>query len=141
LIGRTQANGKADFPAVNAIQAQYKLTPLGAWGKAYKPPTDAPTDASVDMKASPVDAVAAMDAQTFFSRLAKLMKGNPPTAADAGTVTKLVSIGVTPGQPFDVNKNGADAAKAIADGVEDGKKRVIELGHNPGNMKMVNGWS
>jgi hypothetical protein len=37
VIGRTQANGKADFPAVNAIQAQYKLTPLSEWGKPYTP--------------------------------------------------------------------------------------------------------
>jgi len=28
----------------------------------------------------------------------------------------------------------------IPDGVDDGKKRVIELGHDPGNGKLVNGW-
>jgi hypothetical protein len=140
IIGRTQANGKADFPAVNAIQAQYKLTPLSAWGKPYTPPANVPTDPNVDMKMAPVDAVAAMDAPTFFSRLAMLMQNNPPAAADGPTVTKLASIGVVPGQAFDINKNGPDAAKAIADGVEDGKKKVIELGHSPGNARTVNGW-
>jgi hypothetical protein len=30
LIGRTQTNGKDDFEAVNAIQDQYRLTPLSA---------------------------------------------------------------------------------------------------------------
>lgn len=43
-------------------------------------------------------------------------------------------------QPFDLNKSGGDVAKAIIDGVEDGEKRVAELGHSPGNAKMVNGW-
>ena len=38
LLGRTQTNGPADFPAVHAIQEQYRLTPLGAWGKPLPPP-------------------------------------------------------------------------------------------------------
>jgi hypothetical protein len=140
LAGRTQANGKADFAAVNALQAQYKLTPLSAWSKPYTPPADVPTDANVDMKTPPVEAVAATDAPAFFSRLAMLMKDNPPSPADGPMVAKLASIGVVPGQPFDINKNGADTAKAISDGVEGGKKKVIELGHNPGGAKVVNGW-
>jgi hypothetical protein len=140
IIGRTQANGKADFAAVNAIQAQYKLTPLSAWGKPYTAPADVPTDPKIDMKMAPVEAVAAMDASTFFNRLAMLMKDNPPAAADSPMVAKLASIGIVPGQPFDLNKNGADTAKAISDGFEDGKKRVVELSHNPGNSKPENGW-
>ncbi len=55
-------------------------------------------------------------------------------------VAKMASIGVVPGQPFDLNKNGSDAAKAISDGVDDGKKRAVELGQNPGIAKVVNGW-
>ncbi|HEY7095651.1 MAG TPA: DUF1254 domain-containing protein [Terriglobales bacterium] len=140
LAGRTQANGKADFSAVNAIQAQYKLTALSAWVKPYTPPADVATDPKVDMKTPPVDAVAAMDAATFLNRLALLMKNNPPAAEDGPMVAKLASIGVVSGQPFDLNKNGSDAAKAIAEGVEDGKKKVVELGHNPGNANIVNGW-
>jgi hypothetical protein len=37
VLGQTQANGPDDFAAVNAIQADYKLTPLSAWGKPYTP--------------------------------------------------------------------------------------------------------
>jgi hypothetical protein len=32
ILGQAQANGPTDFAAVNAIQAEYKLTPLSAWG-------------------------------------------------------------------------------------------------------------
>ena len=55
-------------------------------------------------------------------------------------VAKMASIGVVPGQSFDLNKNGSDAAKAISDGVDDGKKRALELGQNPGLGKVENGW-
>jgi hypothetical protein len=45
ILGRTYANGSdADYRAVNALQAQYTITPLSAWGKPYTP------------KAPPVDA-------------------------------------------------------------------------------------
>ncbi len=135
IIGRTQTNGKADFAAVNALQAQYKLTPLSAWGKPYTPPADVPTDPKIDMKTRPVDTVAAMDASTFFNRLAMLMKDNPPAAADAPMLAKLASIGVVPGEPFDVIKH-----PGVRDGLDDGKNRVIELGRDPGLGKFVNGW-
>jgi hypothetical protein len=140
VIGRTQTNGKADYAAVHAIQDGFKLTPLSEWGKAYTPPKDVRVDPKVDMKTPPVELVASMDAATFFNRLAMLMKNNPPAAADGPMVAKLASIGIVPGQPFDLNKNGSDAGKVISDGVDDGKKRVLELGPNPGIGKSENGW-
>jgi hypothetical protein len=140
IIGRTQANCKADFPAVHALQAQYKMTPLSQWGKRYVPPTDVPTDPNVDMNTPPVEKVASMDAMTFFGRLALLMKNNSPAVADAPMVAKLAGMGIIPGKPFDLNKKGRDAAKAIVEGLEDGKKRVVEFGRNPGNATMRNEW-
>ena len=36
ILGRTYADGTdKDYEAVNALQAQYKITPLSAWGKPY----------------------------------------------------------------------------------------------------------
>ena len=37
VLGQTQVNGPDDFAAVNALQADYKLTPLSAWGTPYTP--------------------------------------------------------------------------------------------------------
>jgi hypothetical protein len=47
--------------------------------------------------------------------LAKLMKDNPPTKADAPMVAKLAQLGVVPGQPFDISKLGpaADSLKTV----------------------------
>src|SRR5579872_3509556 len=36
ILGRTYADGtEQDYDAVNALQAQYKITPLAKWGKPY----------------------------------------------------------------------------------------------------------
>ncbi len=78
IAGQTQANGTDDFAAVNALQAQYKLTPLTAWGQRYAPPARVPVNPSVNTKVTPPNQVAAMDAGTFFNRLAMAMKDNPP---------------------------------------------------------------
>jgi hypothetical protein len=49
------ANGPDDSTAVQAIQTDYKLTPLSAWGKPYTPPPDVPVDSKVDVKTTPPD--------------------------------------------------------------------------------------
>ena len=43
--GQMQANGPQDYGAVNALQKQYKLTPLSSWGTTYAPPAEVPVAA------------------------------------------------------------------------------------------------
>ena len=111
--GQMQANGAQDYAVVNALQKQYKLTPLSAWGKPYSPPTEVPVAAGVDTKTSPLEQVKQMDANAFFGRLAQLMKDNPPATADAQMIEKLKKIGIEPGKPFDVDKLDPDIAKGV----------------------------
>jgi hypothetical protein len=54
-------------------------------------------DPKVDMKMSPLDLVATMDAAAFFNRLTMLMKDNPPAAADEPMLAKMASLGIVPG--------------------------------------------
>ena len=79
--GQMQANGPQEYAAVNALQKQYKLTPLSAWGHPYTPPAEVPVTAGVDTKTPPAEQVQKMDAGAFFGRLARLMKDNPPAPA------------------------------------------------------------
>ncbi len=48
--GQMQADGPQDYAAVNALQKQYKLTPLSVWGRQYIPPAEVPVAAGVDTK-------------------------------------------------------------------------------------------
>ena len=137
ILGQTQVNGPSDFAYVNAIQANYKLTPLSQWGKPYTPPTNVPVDKSVDLSKIPPDQVAAMDAGTFFNRLAMVMKDNPPAVEDAEALRRLKDIGVEPGKPFDISK----VSPAIARGLERAMKEApVKLQQGILKMKTVNGW-
>jgi hypothetical protein len=139
LIGRTQTNGASDYAAVRAIQDQYKLTPLSAWGKPYSPPADAPVAAGVDAKTPPVERVAAMDAATFFGRLNALMKDNPPAAADAPALARFAKIGVAPGKPFDPRSMDPNVARGVERSVEAGQLEIIGEAKKP-HGQQINGW-
>ncbi len=136
-LGQTQANGPDDFAAVNAIQAGYKLTPLSAWGRPYTPPIKVPVDSNVDVKATPPDQVARMDAGTFFNRVAMTMKDNPPYAEDSRALARLKRLGIEPGQPFDIGK----VDRGIAAGLNKAVKEVqIKMAEEIIKLKNVNGW-
>ena len=115
VLGRTYSTGTpADYAAVNAIQAQYKLTPLSAWGKPYTPPPGV-VNPAWDTKDPVRDQVDSMDGATYFRLLAELMKTNPPAAADAPMVATMAKIGIVPGQDFDPAKlNQAQSAAVQA---------------------------
>jgi len=101
--GQMQANGAKDYAEVNALQKQYKLTP----------PAQVPVAAGVDTKTSTLDQIQKMDAAAYFGRLSRLMKDNPPSAADAPTVEKLKSLGLAPGKDFDLNTLSSGQARAL----------------------------
>ncbi|HEY7404895.1 MAG TPA: DUF1254 domain-containing protein [Candidatus Angelobacter sp.] len=139
LLGRTQTNGKRDYPAVNAIQDQYKLTPLNSFGKHYTPPDDVPVNADADRQTPPVELVSRLDATSFFSRLNALMKNNPPAPADAGALRRFAAIGVGPGLPFSLRTLDPSTAKQVANSVAAAQDRIIAEAKKPhGDLR--NGW-
>jgi hypothetical protein len=113
LLGRIYCTGTPeDYAAVHKLQDECKLMPLSAYGKPYTPP-EGKVDPSIDMKTAVRDQVNRMDAVTYFTLLAQLMKTNPPSSADAPALTKYAKIGLVPGKDFDASKLRADFAKRI----------------------------
>ena len=86
IVGRTQLNGPLDVPAVTALQANYTLTPLSAWGTNYTPPTNVPVAPGANTTAPPSAQVVNMTPATFYGRKATLMEANPPSTADKPVV-------------------------------------------------------
>ncbi|MEJ8858205.1 DUF1254 domain-containing protein [Variovorax robiniae] len=139
IMGRTQTNGVADFANVHKIQDGFKLTPLSRWGKPEVKPAPTPVDASIDPKTPPLVQVGKLDGVTLLTRLAELMKKNPPHASDYPTLMRAAAIGLDPGKSFDASKLDPETVAAINAGAQDAKERMMKRLRNFGPR--VNGWS
>jgi hypothetical protein len=139
LLGRIYCTGTSeDYAAVHALQDQYKLVPLSAYGQAAYTPPPGRVDPSIDMKTAVREQVNRMDAVAYFTLLAQLMKTNPPSAADAPALAKFARIGLVPGQDFDASRLKADFAKRIPEIAVD--RIMIQFKINK-DVKDVNGWA
>jgi hypothetical protein len=137
LLGRIYCTGTPeDYAEVHKLQDEFKLVPLSSYGKPYTPPAGT-VDASLDMKTAVREQVNRMDAAAYFTLLCKLMKDNPPAAADAPQLAKFASIGIVPGKDFDPSKLKADFVKRVPEIAND--RIMLQFKINK-NMKDENGW-
>jgi hypothetical protein len=138
LLGRIYCTGTPeDYAEVHKLQDEFKLVPLSSYGKPYTPPAGT-VDPSIDMKTAVREQVNRMDAVTYFTLLCKLMKDNPPAAADAPQLAKFASIGIVPGQDFDATKLKADFLKRVP---EVGFDRIMLQFKINKDIKDESGWA
>src|SRR5262249_37969379 len=141
ILGRTYADGtNQDYEAVNKLQAQYKITPLSAWGKPYTPVAP-PVNPSpgFSMADKPEAGYLAMGTAGYFDLMAKLMGGAaPPAAADAPILARIARIGIVPGQSFDVIKLDTSIQAALSDIPESALRKIEANKESLGGI--VNGW-
>jgi hypothetical protein len=142
MIGRTYANGtEEDYKEVNALQEQYKVVPLSAFGKPYKyvaPPVD--KNPGYSMTDKPQDVILGFDTAKYFDMMAKLMgDAAPPAPEDAAIVARMAKIGLVPGQPFDMSKLDKDVQAALKDLPKTTLEKISAL-QKKGGGKIENGW-
>jgi len=113
IIGRTQTNGPADYPAVHVVQDGFEVCPLSQWGQTPTPPTVV-IDPAIDMRTPPLKQIRAMTGGDFFALGAELMKLHPPHLTDWSTVRRMRALGVVPGESFDPTSVPGAVATAIA---------------------------
>jgi hypothetical protein len=138
IIGRTKTDGPADYPAVHAIQAGFKITPLSGWGKPAVP-VKADIDPSVDIKTPPKVQVDTMKGEAFFTYAAELLKLHPPHVTDQPIIARMKRIGIESGKTFDA----ANLAPEIRKAIEDAPAAALDLmkWKVPSLARVVNGWS
>jgi hypothetical protein len=138
LLGRIYCTGTpADYAAVHALQDKFSLVPLSSYGKTYTPVPGA-VDASFDMKTAIRDQVDALSVNDYFNYLARLMKTNPPTAADSPMLEKMKAIGIEPGKDFDPSKLGAFDKEVIKTVPKVAQVKIMEYFKKA--AEPVNGW-
>lgn len=141
ILGRTYADGtEQDYKAVNALQAQYKITPLSAWGKPYTPvapPVD--PNPGFSMTDKPQTVILAMGTEGYFNLMARLMGGAaPPAAADAPMLERMAKIGIVPGKPFEMSKLDSSVQAALKDIPQTALKKIEANKQSLGAI--VDGW-
>lgn len=138
ILGRTYCTGTPeDYKACRAVMDKYDLRPLSAYGKGYTP-APGKVDPSIDAKAAVREQVNKLDAVAYFSLLAKLMKDNPPAAADAPLVAKLAKLGIEAGKPFEAAKLDPAVAKGIAKAPKVAFEKILAHFKDAGTLQ--NGW-
>ena len=141
ILGRTYADGTdQDYAAVNALQAQYKIVPLSAYGKPYAyQASPVNPNPGFSMTDKPQSVILDMDTSTYFNMMARLMGGTaPPAREDAPMLARMAKIGLVPGQQFDLSKLQPTVQAALKDL---GKEALHRIEANQNGMGvMVNGW-
>jgi hypothetical protein len=139
ILGRIYCTGTPDdYAKVHALQDKFSVVPLSSYGKPYTPAPGA-VDANFDMKTGIRDQVDAMSVNDYFNYLARLMKTNPPAAADAPIVEKMKAIGLDPGKDFDPSKLGAFDKEVIKTVPKVAQVKIMEYFKQA--AEPVNGWT
>lgn len=132
IIGRTQTNGPADYPAVHQVQDGYRITPLGQTPQHV-------IDPDCDTTTEPLRVVNGMAALDFFAYAAELLTINPPHATDFSVLARIAHLGIAAGKPFDATRftaeQRADIEAGWAAALHDMRTSRPTLGTT------VNGWS
>jgi hypothetical protein len=131
ILGRTLLRGPDDLPAIRAVMAQYKLTPLSFWSK---PGETAPESYDVlkpfDRKTDPLADWKTMNAT---------MAANPPPSRHALLLNQFVQIGIGPG--LDVDKLDEATKRGLARAAIDGRNLLDAAIRQGARQKNVNGWN
>lgn len=129
IFGRTLITGAADLPAVQALQRQYRLTPLAQWGKpAQNQPENRAVWQPFDEKTDPL---------AHWKTMNRAMAENPPDARHAVLLKQFSDIGVGPG--LDVDKLDPATRRGLVRAAREGWRLMQAAATGGHHMKTVGG--
>lgn len=133
ILGRTVVNGVEDLPNVHAIQAGYKLTPLGYWGM---PVDQIPLSRNV-YKPS-LSLAGGDDPLGAWKTLNAMLAENPPPAHHAILLKQFAEIGIGPG--LDVEQQPQVVKEALQRAAAKGMLMLRQQFMSGVWATIVNGW-
>lgn len=143
IVARTQVLGQRDMASASRVQDRYRVMPLETFGKpaAREAVGKVRADKATDIDAS-LDAarrrVTALDANSYFTRFAELLRTNPPHTADSTMVQSLRELGIVPGAPFDAKAVNTATLKVMDAGVAAARDTLALAARQPPVTQ--NGW-
>ncbi|HXW89568.1 MAG TPA: DUF1254 domain-containing protein, partial [Terriglobales bacterium] len=142
VIVRTQVEGFHDLDNVHAIQDQYDLRPLSAYGKPFTQPAGK-VDPSIPLTPGPSIQANNYDGEKFFTEAAKWFNKVPFPDEDkaAGMDKTLAQFGIVHGQPFDYSALSLERRAAMGIAVKAVQRDFEKLAADPSSIGTVkNGW-
>ena len=116
-LTRTQLEGPDDIAAMQAIQTQYKLTPLSQF-------TGQPAPKLAPPVAWPVWDASKAEGIGFIGYLNAMLPFMPTVPAEKALFARFAKIGIGPGKPFDPAKLDPTTRRAIEQGIADASKEL-----------------
>lgn len=126
LLGRTEVRDEEDLKNAIAYQKQYQLMPFSKFGTGFKPVFLARSTTYKALGVTPKEQVEEMTADVFFSTLMRMMKDNPPPAADLEALSAMKAIGLDYEEGFDFSKLPAEVQKGLSEALPLARKTLIE---------------
>ncbi|WP_019203731.1 DUF1254 domain-containing protein [Tsukamurella sp. 1534] len=135
IIGRTQTNGAADYPAVHAFQHGFSAEQANV---GTTPPVPAVAAGPwTDMP--PVVAVDAMNAQEFFDRFSALLAVAQPHLTDQAQLARLAPLGLGSDTPFSFAETEPRVRHALEEAVSEAVSRIRNVDSR--HSWNLNGWT
>jgi hypothetical protein len=129
ILGRTLVDGADDVPNVQALQEEYRLTPLSLWGTESEVPERRDVMQPFDQEKDPL-----APWKTLNAALAE----NPPPAKHEQLMKQFAMIGIGPG--LDVNEQDEVTKTNLVRAAAAGKQLLDENFMSGWSTTVVNGW-
>ncbi|MBW2368249.1 MAG: DUF1254 domain-containing protein [Deltaproteobacteria bacterium] len=130
LLVRTMVNGSEDLPYVQALQKQYRLTPLSYWDKPEATlPVSRETWRPYRAKEDPL---------AHWKTINRAMTENIPPEYERALLNLLATVNIGPGQ--DVDALDEDSKQGLARAAREGMKMMVMARASLPGGDIINGW-
>lgn len=129
IAGRTLVDGPEDVPNVQALQQEYRLTPLSLWGTDREVPERRDVLRPFDQEKDPL---------APWKTLKAMLAENPPSAEHELPMKQFATIGIGPG--LDVEEQDEVTKKNLARTATVGRQLLDQNFNSGWSTTQINGW-